>query len=514
MDQPDVRSSTVADDDDALLAELGYKQQLTRAMGRFTAFCVTFSIISATTAVFTTFGYGLSTGGPAFVWTYPIAIVVLGFWILIAADMVTKLPIAGYAYQWSSRLISKGFGWFTGWVAVVGWLAGMTGVTYGCAGYLGSLVGLNVTPGTQALITVALTIVVMAINIVGVKVTTKFNNMGAVNEILFSAAGVTVVVAVVAFIAHRSPHNISFLFSRGGVTAKPYIWAWLTAGLTGLWGLLGSESAADVAEETKDTRRTIPRAMFIAFGAAAVIEFFMFAVFTLATPNLAQASSSASPIAMITQHYLGTGLTDFFLVTVIFAMVACSTVNMLVITRLVFSLARDNMLPGSKFFGKVSPRFHVPVNTIVVAGILSCLFVISAKAVGYIVGLSALAFYLVFLLMGAGLIYALRRGRVPTARGGFDLGRWRMPVYIVGTVLFLATVLMLSLTPANRINGRNMLIVVVLAAAWYVFSLRGKLRRGEAGAPSSGVTEISSQDTSAAGERSPASPAVSSPPSL
>jgi len=110
--------------DDSVFEDFGYKQQLNRSIGHFTSFCISFSIISATSAVFTSFGYGITTGGPAFAWFMPIAMIVGAIWCLIIADMSTQMPIAGYAYQWSSRLVNRHFGWFTGWIAMVGWLAG------------------------------------------------------------------------------------------------------------------------------------------------------------------------------------------------------------------------------------------------------------------------------------------------------------------------------------------------------------------------------------------------------
>lgn len=478
---PESGADHAVDSDDATLETLGYKPALSRSVGKFTAFCVTFSIISATTAVFTNFGYGITTGGPAFVWTYPIAMVVIGFWIVIMADMATKLPVAGYAYQWSSRINGRGMGWFTGWIAIIGWIAGMTGVTYALAGYFGDLLGISMTTGRQELITIGLMAIVMILNIFGVKLATKINNVGAMTEIV-ATVGLTVVIAVVAIFIKKSPNPASFLFSRGGA-ASPFIWAWITSSLVGLWGLLGAESAADIAEETKQAKRTIPRVMFLGFACACVIEFAMSLAFTFAIPDLTKTGASATPLAFITTHYLGTVVTKVFLATVVVAMFACSLANMLATTRLTFSMARDNMLPFSRFFGHVSPRFRSPSGSIVVIGTLSCLFVVWAKAMGYIVGLSALGFYLVFLLMTLGLIDAYRGGRLPASRGGFDLGRWRGFVYYVGGVLFLATVLMLALTPDNRINGRNMLFAVALGVVWYVARLRRKIARGEAGVP-------------------------------
>src|SRR5690242_13077219 len=98
-------------DEDLELEEFGYSQELDRAVTPFASFCVGFALISATTAVYAGFGFGLSTAGPAFVWTVPIVFVVFAVWAAIAADLAVKLPLAGYAYQWTSRLVHPSLGW-------------------------------------------------------------------------------------------------------------------------------------------------------------------------------------------------------------------------------------------------------------------------------------------------------------------------------------------------------------------------------------------------------------------
>jgi len=48
--------------------------------------------------------------------------------------------------------------------------------------------------------------------------------------------------------------------------------AWLAAALGPFFGLIGVESGADVAEETKDARRVVPKTMFYALVTSIVIE--------------------------------------------------------------------------------------------------------------------------------------------------------------------------------------------------------------------------------------------------
>ena len=93
-------------DEDRRLNELGYTQKLSRSVGGVSSFFLGFAVISATTAVFSGFGFGLATAGPAFVWTFPLAVAVFFIWALIAADLDVYAPCAmGGALSESSLAI-------------------------------------------------------------------------------------------------------------------------------------------------------------------------------------------------------------------------------------------------------------------------------------------------------------------------------------------------------------------------------------------------------------------------
>jgi amino acid transporter len=93
-----------ANTEDAKLEQFGYTQKLDRSVGKLASFALGFATISATTAVFTGFGAGYFTAGAPFVWTLLLAAAVFLIWTFIAADLTAKIPLAGYAYQWTSRM--------------------------------------------------------------------------------------------------------------------------------------------------------------------------------------------------------------------------------------------------------------------------------------------------------------------------------------------------------------------------------------------------------------------------
>ncbi|HLX40877.1 MAG TPA: amino acid permease, partial [Ktedonobacteraceae bacterium] len=89
---------------DQSLQQFGYRQEFRRELKRFASFAIGFSFISITTGIFTTYGSVLNWGGPLGIWTWPIVIVGQLFVSLVFAALASRLPLAGYSYQWISRL--------------------------------------------------------------------------------------------------------------------------------------------------------------------------------------------------------------------------------------------------------------------------------------------------------------------------------------------------------------------------------------------------------------------------
>jgi amino acid transporter len=474
-----------ANDEDRRLGDFGYTQRLSRSVGGLSSFLLGFAVISATTAVFSGFGFGLTTAGPAFVWTFPLALIVFFVWALIAADLVTKLPLAGYAYQWMSRLVHPSVGWFTGFAGAVGFISGFTGVAYVMAGYVGSLFGWTMSTAALIWVSIAIVLVCVLINVYGVRLATVLNNIGVGLELIVTV-GATVFVAVVLLLGRNDHEGIAFLFTTNSTGTSPYVIAWLTSSLGCIFGLLGVEAAADIAEETKDARRTIPRTMFLALGVVGAVEFFMYVVYLLAIKNPSALATSASPIADILSAQISPWFSKAVVAVALTNILVCVLANMLVATRLVYALSRDNMLPGSSALSRVSARHKVPSTAVWITGGVATLLLLSAFAnaqtFSYIIGMSALGYFAVYVISTVGLIVAQVRGRVPTTDPGmFTLGRLRMPIYVVGLVMFSAVLAALLLLPDFRPNAIVFVIVMALAALWWLIVLRPRIARGAAG---------------------------------
>ncbi len=353
--------------------------------------------------MFTGFGAGYFTAGGPFVWTLLLAAAVFVIWTLIAADLTAKIPLAGYSYQWTSRLVGSTMALFTGVLALAGWICGMTGVGFILSGYLGSLFGWNMSQTAQIFVAIGVMAVCMLINLYGVRFATMVNNIGVSLEFVITV-GATILVAIVAFSSPDNHQSVSVLFTGGTSDGStPYVLAWLAASLGPFFGLIGVEASADIAEETKDARRVIPRTMFYALTASIIIEFGMYVVYVLAIKDAsAVEAASAAPIEEIITQQVGPVISKIVVAVALTNVLACILANILVATRLTYSMARDNMLPFSHVWRHVSPSNRTPTYAVLgifgFSTVLLLFALVSEKAFFLILGLSSLAVCAMYLL--------------------------------------------------------------------------------------------------------------------
>ncbi len=70
---------------------------------------------------------------------------------------------------------------------------------------------------------------------------------------------------------------------------------------------------------------------------------------------------------------------DLALFVVCFAFFSCGLAIQAAAARVIYSYSRDQALPASATFARVSPRFRTPVNALIVASVIPALFAILAR---------------------------------------------------------------------------------------------------------------------------------------
>ncbi len=472
--------------DDADLEGFGYEQKLDRTIGMFTSFCVSFSMVSVTTASFTLFGDPFTKTGGIGIWLWVPATV---FGLVIAAvygHLAARMPVTGYAYQWSSRLLNPHVGWFTGWFALCAFFAGTASIAVAIGSVFAGELFDDATQGDVQLIGAVVVVAAVALNAAGIKRATHINNVGATTE-LIGTLGIAAVVAV-GLIFFKDKAGPDILFDSdpvGGGTIDLTVLG--LAALLPVTTLLGWEGAADLAEETKDPRKVAPAAMLRAVALSGCVGCAIFAIFAMAIPHgpAQLADGSENQLFALFQQQIGTAFADVAKVVVFIAMFACLLANLTVATRMCYSLARDRMLPGWQVLSRVNVETRIPLYALLLVGVVAFgLNFVSAGIASRIFAIVAVMYYGTYLMTMVVARLARRRGTLGDAPAGyFDLGRALGPLTLLGIGWCLIVIGYMTIPEVNHIAAQYSLGAVALGLLQWVFVLRGRISRGEAGAP-------------------------------
>ncbi len=420
--------------EDEELHTFGYRQQFVRSLRHFESFAVAFSFISITTGIFTTYAFALSFGGARSIWTWPIVVAGQSLVALVYGALSTRIPLAGYSYQWASRLANPNVGWWFGWMSFAFLTIVTVSVDYGLIQVaFQPLIGESYSATSAALETLVVLAIQAALIIVSTRATTRVNNTAVATEII-GIVGLTVLLLIVAAI--RSLGHWSNLTATGPVPAGTYF-TWLgpfmIATLLGAYTIVGFEAACNLAEETHEPHRVVPRAMIRAVLLSGVVGFLFLLVLAFATDKAAYAS--AAPVASIVATVLGGAVQKIFLIFVCVSIFACGLIIMVTNGRLVFSMSRDRRLPAHQFLGRVPKATGGPSWATLLAAalgaIITLVLISSTSALETLFTASTIIPALLY--SGTVLLYVFtRRG---SQRRPF--GRFEIPV-VAGAVIWLA----------------------------------------------------------------------------
>src|SRR6202050_2960283 len=319
---PDTAVAVSADSEEAILERAGYKPELRRSLRFFSMFAIAFSIISITTGIFLNYGFGLAYWGPASIWTWPIVGVGNLMIALVVAELGTRIPLAGYAYQWSARLVNSTYGWFVGFAGLLYMAVGGGAIMLGVAAPLLLSEFNDNTPSSQLVLTVAIILMLLpvVINIISIQVAARVNNVAVFTEIIG-----TVLFGVLLFVlwgVHAKPTTTGagILTSTASVYHNPTWYAFALAGLLGAFTLVGFELAADMSEDAVNPVSSVPRGVIWAVAGSAILGMIALIGFTVAIPSLKTVETAPLPLLAIAGYWLPSWLGQGFLGVVGFSM--------------------------------------------------------------------------------------------------------------------------------------------------------------------------------------------------
>jgi len=439
--------NTAMDDEDAAqLAALGITSNFDRSMTTWENFALGFTYLSPVVGVYTVFTLALKAGGPPMFWSYILVGIGQLLVAMIFGEVVSQFPISGGLYPWARRLVGKRWAWMAAWLYLWALCFTIAAVSVGGAPFLGQLFGVS-GPEMMVVLAVAQILWVTLFNVGGTKVLGHSAMAGFVASIIGAIA-----VGGYLLVFHRH-QPLSVLVNSFGVEGSgSYLPAFLAASVAGMFAYYGFEACGDVAEETPNASRAIPKSMRMTIYVGGAASILICGALILAIHDIPSVLSGtdADPLRSLLVAAMGeTGYLGVVVVLVI-SYVSCLLSLQASASRLLYSYARDEMIVGSKLFSRISPRTHVPIPALVVMGLIPSGIAIAGywlqDAINAIVSFAAVGIYFAFQMIVIATIIARLRGWQPS--GPFRLGAWAWPVNI-GALLFGVSAIVNMVWPRN-----------------------------------------------------------------
>jgi len=299
------------------------------------------------------------------------------------------------------------------------------------------------TPMQKLIIATVVVLICLVLNSTGSKTLATIAKLGLAAEV----AGIVVVGLYLLIFSRENDFSVLFnTFGTGGDNGD-YLSAFATAAIVGLVLFYGFEACGEVAEETPNPGRTIPRSMMFTVILGGVAALFSFIGYILVAPNLQAIVDGdvTNPITAILLDNFGEAGTKIFLVIALTSFLACVMGQQAAGSRLIFSFARDDMFPGSAIFKKISSH-RVPLNALAVVTVLPIgLFVLLyflPNALFRVASFQMLAGYFAFQMVVFASLRARAKGWQPGGR--WTLGKWGWPVSVGALIYGVLSMIVLA----------------------------------------------------------------------
>lgn len=334
--------------------------------------------------------------GPAVIISFVIAGLVCAAAVMCYAEFASIIPVSGSAYTFTYTTIGELVAWIIGWDLILEMLMAasviskywgvylndfvhlMGGQNFSTSVHLGSL-DVDMAP----LVVVALFTVLL---VLGTKLSARFDGVLTVLKI-----GIVVFVIIVGFFYIKAENYTPFIpptepatdvpgASVPGIMGQP-LWQWVSGmqptiyGIPGIlsgaalvfFAFVGFDIVATTSEEAKDPSKTIPRG--IGLGMLIVIVLYILvAIVTTGMVSYKDLAKSKSPSLATGFEMVGASwAAKIISFGIVVGLTTVVMVLLLGLTRIVFAMSRDGLLPRS--FSKTG-RHGTPARIQIAGGIL------------------------------------------------------------------------------------------------------------------------------------------------
>jgi APA family basic amino acid/polyamine antiporter len=265
------------------------------------------------------------------------------------AELSALFPKAAAEYVFVKNAFKSEFiGFQVGWLtAITSMIVGAT-VALGFGGYFSQFVDLPIVISA-----ILLLVVLSMVSFIGIKQSAWANTIFA----LVTIAGLGIIIFLGITIDVEEP--IDYFDAPHGMTGI------ILAFVLIFFAFIGFEDMANVAEEVKKPKKTLPRAIILSIIITGVI-YILVSLSAVRILNWEELSQSAAPLADIATRGLGSKGGITMSIIALFATASTVLITLVAGARILYGMAKSNSLPS--IFAKIHPKTGTP--WIAVIGIL------------------------------------------------------------------------------------------------------------------------------------------------
>jgi APA family basic amino acid/polyamine antiporter len=347
--------------------------------------------------IYAVLGAAAGAAGEGVAGSFLLAAVVASFTGLSYAELASRFPRGEGDYVYvRTAFDSKRLAELVAFMRVFVGAVSAAAVALAFGGYFSSFVD-----APTVWIALALVVAASAINFWGIEISAKFN-------LAFTAAEVAGLVIVI-WLGAGAWGSVALLDAPRGLAGI------VEATFLVFFAYLGFGSIVNVAEETEDPTRTIPRAILLAIAITTAL-YVLVAVSAVGVVDWQVLGGSDSPLALVARAAGGPAVG-----AVVGAIALTATANTVLImlvstSRLVYGVSKSEYRSFPTTFSRVHARRRTPYLAIGLVAVLTAPFVL-LRDLAFVVGVANAALLVVFLFVNAALLKL--RFDAPDDREGF-----------------------------------------------------------------------------------------------
>lgn len=341
-----------------------------------------------------------------------------GFSYAELSSMFPKVP-AEYVFI-KNAFKNNFFAFMIGWLIAITSIITAATVALGFGGYFSELVNIPIIISA-----IGLLVILSIVNFIGIKESALTNTIFTIIE----AAGLILII-VIGF-TFADPEPVNYTESPSGFSGIVIAFVLI------FFAFIGFEAIANISEEVKNPKKTLPRAIILSVLISGII-YILVSLAVVRVVNWEELATSSAPFALVAERALGPEAHILLSSIALFAITNTVLITLVTGSRIFYGMAREKVFPS--ILEKIHFKTKTPWMAVIVIMVASIIFTLG----GDIVIVANIAVFAIVITFGAINLTVIvlrytgpdieRKFRVPINIGKFPI----LPLFGLGITVYMA----------------------------------------------------------------------------